>query len=264
MLSKPVTAGVANGVFGGRGIGWRGGRGDKGADGNEPIVRGDRGGECRGALEVIFTGRGLAGNPGLRKGMVSSCVRSCGLSPDRTAASDAVFASWWTPIGTVLGLAGMSSGGVSTLPDLLFLETLRASASLVAIISRTRSSSARVLLLPRFSRTTSSMSRRPSISESESSSSRAGGGSSFGRRFNGAGGAFRGGVGKLANVPSGRGLGSVKDTAGGLVGGFGGGNAGGLLGKLRDGGSDMLKGISLSCSSLRCLRAASTARSSAS
>ena len=68
------------GVPGGRGIGWRGARGDKGtAPGKAPMPRGDRGGELSdewedgflgsaGEANPLSRGLGLMGKPGLING----------------------------------------------------------------------------------------------------------------------------------------------------------------------------------------------------
>jgi hypothetical protein len=72
--SMEATAGVASGVFGGMGIGWRGGRGDKGPEGNVPAFLGESGGECMGGL--TFTGLGLSGSPGLIAGDPGSLYSS--------------------------------------------------------------------------------------------------------------------------------------------------------------------------------------------
>jgi hypothetical protein len=169
------------GVFGGRGIGCLGARGDKGtAPGKAPIPRGDIGGEfkdewldepgCLGDGIPRSTGLGLTGRPGLINGgdtipLEESDARDALSIPAKEPALESggdkcrKCASGGA-IGTVRGLVGIGSTADEKVPSLgvvgldfdpfaLFFDKLLNSASFIAAISRSLSSSSLVFRRPR-------------------------------------------------------------------------------------------------------------------
>jgi hypothetical protein len=158
-------------VLGGRGIGCLGALGERGtAPGKAPIPRGDIGGEFKDALSEGFRGNGeprgrsiglgLRGRPGLMRG--GEIIPDASLSiPASEPVLDSVGAKCRErasggAIGMVRGLAGMAS--LKSLADgvvgldfdfALFFDRLLISASFIAAISRSLSSSSLVFRRPR-------------------------------------------------------------------------------------------------------------------
>lgn len=158
---------IDSGVLGGRGIGCLGALGESGTVPGKPPIRGDIGGEFKEALSEGFRGSGLpsgrsiglglTGRPGLIKG--GETIPDASLSmpakePVLESGGDRcrVWASGGA-IGIVRGLAGMESltdGVVGLDFDFpLFFERLLNSASFIAAISRSLSSSSLVFRRPR-------------------------------------------------------------------------------------------------------------------
>jgi hypothetical protein len=165
------------GVLGGRGMGCRGARGESGTlPGNALNPRGDKGGEIDELVEPGFLGNGevclsiglgLTGKPGLNRGgdigpeEISEDLDDASMpASDPALESDEARKSTGGAIGIVCrGLKGivslaenLSSLGVFGVRDfdlMLFFDRLRNSASFIAAISLSLSSSSLVFRRPR-------------------------------------------------------------------------------------------------------------------